>query len=160
MCAFTRRCFASCTNSIHPIDGSHVYLLMQQTCIITAIRREPLTLNKVLQRELHSLTFKPYPSAERRYYNALCADGKFRGCKRVLAAWLADCPEYSDLYHLERHVCFWCHCLQNELGDYVPLDKHHPQRDHNLYRMLSNANTKAADAELWSRHVHQAFDVV
>ena len=43
MCAYARRCFASCTNGIHPIDGSHVYLLMQQTCIITAIRREPLT---------------------------------------------------------------------------------------------------------------------
>jgi hypothetical protein len=43
MCAYARRCFASCTNSIHPIDGSHVYLLMQQPCIITAVRREPLT---------------------------------------------------------------------------------------------------------------------
>jgi hypothetical protein len=117
-------------------------------------------LNNVLRRELDSLTFKPYPRAERRYYNVLCADGKFRGCKPVLAAWLADCPEYSDLHHLERHVWSWCACPKNELGDYVPLDKHHPQRDHNLYRTRSDTNTKAVDAELWSRHVHQGFDVV
>jgi len=42
----------------------------------------------------------------------------------------------------------------NELGDYVPPDEEHPWRDHNLYRTLSDANTKAADAELLSRHVH------
>jgi hypothetical protein len=35
----------------------------------------------------------------------------------------------------------------------------HPRRDHNLYRMLSDANTKAADAELSSRHVHRRFNV-
>jgi len=41
----------------------------------------------------------------------------------------------------------------------VPPDKQHPRRDHNLYRMLSDANTKAADAELSSRHVHLGFNV-
>jgi len=65
-------------------------------------------LNKVLRRVLHPLTFKQNPSAESGYYNVLCADGNFRHCKAVLAAWLAHCPEYSDLHHLERHVCFWC----------------------------------------------------
>jgi len=77
----------------------------------------------------------------------------------VLAAWLTDCPEYSDLNHLEWHVCFWCECPKNELGDYVPSDKQHPQRDHNLYRTLSDANTKAANAKLSSRHVHRGFNV-
>ena len=38
-------------------------------------------------------------------------------------------------------------------------DKQHSQQDHNLYRMLSDANTKGADAELSSRHVHQGFNV-
>jgi len=37
--------------------------------------------------------------------------------------------------------------------------KQHPQWNHNLYGTLSNANTKAADAELSSRHVHQGFNV-
>jgi len=40
-----------------------------------------------------------------------------------------------------------------KLGDYVPPDKQHPRRDHNLYRTLTNANTNAANAELLSRYV-------
>jgi len=116
-------------------------------------------LNEVLWRVLHPLTFKQHPTAESGYFNVLCADGNFRRCKLVLAAWLADWPEYSDLHHLERHVFFWCECPMNELGDYVPPDKQHPQEDHNLYRMLSDANTKAADAKLSSHHVHRGFNV-
>jgi len=116
-------------------------------------------LNEVLRQVLQPLTLKQNPNAESGYYNVLCADGNFRRCKLVLAAWLADCPEYSDLHHLERHVCFWCECPKNELGDYVPSDKQHPRQDHNVYRTLSDANTKAADAELSSRHVHRGFNV-
>jgi len=112
-------------------------------------------LNEVLRRLLRPLTVKHNPSAESGYYNVLCADGNFGRCKLVFAAWLADSPEYSDLHHLERHVCLWCECPKNELGDYVPPDKQHPRRDHNLYRMLSDANTKGANAELSSRHVHR-----
>jgi len=89
-------------------------------------------LSEVLRRLLQPLTLKHNPSAESRYYNVLCADGNFRRSKPVLAAWLADCPEYSDLLHLERHACSWCECPKNELGDYVPPDKQHPRRDHNL----------------------------
>jgi len=103
-------------------------------------------LNEVLRRLLQPLTFKQNPSAGSGYYNVLCADSNFRRCKPVLAAWLADCPEYSDLHHLERHVCFWCESPKNEPGDYVHPDKEHPRRDHNLYRTFSDANTKAADA--------------
>jgi len=116
-------------------------------------------LNEVLRQLLQPLTFKHNPSAKSRYYNVLCADGNFRRCKPVLAAWLADCPEYSDLHHLERHVCFWCKCPKNELGDHVPPDKLHPRRDHNQYRTLRNANTNAGNAELSSCHVHRGFNV-
>jgi len=90
-------------------------------------------LNKVLRRLLQPLTFKQNPSAGSGYYNVLSADGNFRRCKPVLAAWLADCPEDSNLHHLERHVCFWCECPKNELGDYVHPDKELPRRYHNLY---------------------------
>jgi len=45
-------------------------------------------LNKVLRWLLQPLTFKQYPSARSGYYNVLCADGNFRRCKPVLAAWL------------------------------------------------------------------------
>jgi hypothetical protein len=38
-------------------------------------------------------------------------------------------------------------------------DKQHPRRDHNLYTTLSDANTKAADAELSSRYVQRGFNV-
>jgi len=116
-------------------------------------------LNEVLRQFLPPLTCKHNPSAESGYYNVLCADGNFRRCKPVLAAWLADCPEYSDLHHLERHVCFWCECPNSELGVYVPPDKQHPRQDHNLYRMLSDTNTKAANAKLSPHHVHRGFTV-
>jgi len=116
-------------------------------------------LNEVLWQLLQPFTFKHKPGAESRYYNVLCADGNFRSYKPVLAAWPADRPEYSDLHHLKRHVCLWCECPKNELGDYVPPDKQHPRWDHNLYRMLSDANTKAANAELPSRNVHRGFNV-
>jgi hypothetical protein len=116
-------------------------------------------LNELLRQLLQPLTVKHNPSTEIAYYNVLCADGNFRRCKPVLATWLPDCPAYSDLHHLEQHVCFWCECPKNELGDYVPPDKQHPWRNHNLYRTLSDANTEAADAELSSSHVHRGFKV-
>ena len=110
-------------------------------------------------RVVNSLTVKQNPSAEFGYYNILCADGNFSCCKLVISAWIADCPEYSNQYHLERHVFFWCECPNNQLGDQVPTNKRHPQLDHNLYRMLSDANTKAADARLSSCHLHREFKV-
>jgi len=115
---------------------------------------------KTVLRWVHQpLTFKQNPKAERGYYNILCADANFRYCNPVLAAWLADCPEYSDLHHPKRHVCCWCECPKNELGDYVHSDKQHPRWDHNLYGTLSNANIEAADAELSSSHIHRGFNV-
>jgi len=73
--------------------------------------------------------------------------------------WLADCPGYSDLHHLERHVCSWCEYPKNELGDYVPPEIQHPRWDHNLYRTLSDASTKAANAKLPSHHVCRRFNL-
>jgi hypothetical protein len=116
-------------------------------------------LNKVLRRLLQPLTCKHNPSAGSGYYNVLCADGNFRHCKPVLAAWLADFQEYSDLHHLERHVCFWCECPKNKVRDYVHPEKKHPRSNHNLCRTLSDANTKAADTERSSGHVHPGFKV-
>jgi len=72
-------------------------------------------LNEVLRRLLQPLTFEQNPSVGTGY-NVLCADGNLRRCKSVLPGWLADCQEYSDLHHIERHVCFWCECPKNELG--------------------------------------------
>jgi hypothetical protein len=117
-------------------------------------KTNPEVLNEVLLRVLLPLTFKQNCSSGSGYYNVLCADGNFRQWKPVLAAWLADCPEYSDLHHLERHVCFWCECPKKALGDYVPPDNQHPQQDHNLYRTLSNANTKTSYADISSRNGH------
>jgi len=119
----------------------------------------PEVLNTVLRRVIQPLTITQYSSAESRYYNILCAEGNFRCCKPVLAACLADCLEYSDQHHLHRHVCFWCECPKNEFWNYVSSDKQHPQRNHNLYRTLSDANTKAAKAKLSSRHDHRGFNV-
>jgi hypothetical protein len=49
-------------------------------------------LNEVLRQVLQPLTCIQNPNAESGYYNVLCEDGYFRHCKRVLAAWLEDCP--------------------------------------------------------------------
>jgi len=116
-------------------------------------------LNKLLWRHLQPITFKQNRSSGSGYYNVLCADGNFKHWKPVLVAWLADCPDYSDLYHPKWHVSVWYECPKNELGDYVHPDKQHPQRDHNQYRMLSDANTKAADVKFSSCHVHRGFTV-
>ena len=59
----------------------------------------------------------------RKYSNVLCAVGNFRHSKPVFAACVMDYPEYSDLHNREQHVCFWCQCPKNELGDYVLPDK-------------------------------------
>jgi len=63
-------------------------------------------LNKVLGRVLQPLNFQPNSNANSGYYNILCIHCNFRHCKPVLAVWLVDCPEYSDIHNLERHVCF------------------------------------------------------
>jgi hypothetical protein len=62
-------------------------------------------LNEVLRRILQPLNLNQHPTAKSRYYNVLCAKSNFRCCKPDLAAWIVDCPEYSDLNHLEQHVC-------------------------------------------------------
>jgi hypothetical protein len=111
-------------------------------------------LNKVLWPVRQPLTITHNPRTESGYYNVLCANGNFRQCKPVLAAWLADCPQNSTLHHLDRQVCFWCQYLKNELGEYVPSDKQHPWQDHNLYKTLCDANTKAANAEHLPLHPH------
>jgi hypothetical protein len=116
-------------------------------------------MNEVLRRVLRPLTLKQHPSTESGFYKVLCADSNFRHCKPVLSAWLAECPGYSDLHHLERHICLWCQFLKHELGDYVHSDKQHPQREHNLYTTLTNAKIKAADAELSSHHAHRGFNL-
>jgi len=71
-------------------------------------------LNEVL---LQPPYFEQNQSTESGNYKVLCADGNFSRCKPVVAARFADCPEYSDLHHPERHVCVWCECPKNELGD-------------------------------------------
>jgi len=85
-----------------PIKNS----IMPQKRLDEQRQRNREVLNEVLWRILQPLTFKQHPSAECGYYNVLCADGNFKCCKPVLAVWLADSAEYSDLHHLERHVSF------------------------------------------------------
>jgi hypothetical protein len=139
--------------ALRPIPINNGNILQQWLDEQWQIIRE--VMKEVLRIVLQPITFRQHPSAERGYYNIVCADANFRLCKPVLGGWLAHCPEYSDLHHLERHVCYLCECRKKELGDYVHPDKQHPWQDHNLHRMLRDANTKAADAKLWSGHVHR-----
>jgi hypothetical protein len=44
-------------------------------------------------------------------------------------------------------------CLTNELGDYVPPEKHHPQWHRNQNGTLSHAKQKVANAELLLPHI-------
>jgi len=116
-------------------------------------------LNEVLRLSLQPINFKHNPGAKSWYYNILCADGNFRCWKPVLAASLPDCLEYSVLDNLVQHVGFWCECQNKELADYVPPGMQHPRWDHNLYRTLNYAITKAGIAELPSCYVHQGSNL-
>jgi hypothetical protein len=60
-----------------------------------------------------------------------------------------------------RAAClFLVQVSKNELGDYVPPDKQHPQQEDNLYTTLSDAYTKVADAELSLCHVYRRFNMI
>ena len=67
--------------------------------------------NKVLRRVLQPVTFEQNSSTESGYYNHLCADGDFRRCQPVVAAWLADCPQYSNLHQRCQHPGCRCQTL-------------------------------------------------
>jgi hypothetical protein len=110
-------------------------------------------LNKVLWWVLQLLAFKQNPSTKYGYYNVLCADGNLRRSKLVLAAWRPDYPKQSDLHQLEQHVCLWCECLKNDHWENLPPHKQHRLGDRNQYRILSDANPNAANAELLSHIV-------
>jgi len=116
-------------------------------------------LNEVLRQVLQPLTFERNPRAVSWYFNTVCGDGNFRHRIVVLVEWCANFPEYSDQHHLERHVCVCCKCPKNGLGDYVAPDTQHPWRNHNLYRMVSDANTKAEEAKLSLHHVYQGLNM-
>jgi prepilin-type processing-associated H-X9-DG protein len=136
---------ANLSSKIRQVHSTHSVVMVAllpipiKNCNIPQKRLDELrqthreVLNEVLWRLLQPLTLKHISSAKSGYFNVLWADGNFRRCKLVLAAWLPDWHDYSDLHHLERHVCFWCECPNNELGDYVPPVKQHPRRDHNQY---------------------------
>ena len=114
-------------------------------------------LNEGLSWILQPPTFPHNPRTESGYNNIICADGNLRHCTPVLAAWLADCPEYSNLHAPMQHVWFWCECPKKEVGDYVPPDNQHPWWDHKVWRAFSHANPSASNAKLSSRHVHPGF---
>ena len=67
-----------------------------------------VVLNDVLRRLLHLCIFKHNSGGGSEYHNVLFANGTFRRCKWDVAAWLADCQEYSEHHHPELHVCFGC----------------------------------------------------
>jgi len=134
-----------------PIPINNRNILQKRVDVQRQTNRE--VLNEVLSPVPQLLTFKQNPNTRERVLQCSLCRWQLQAWKPVLAPWLPDCPEYGDLHHLERDVCFCCECPKNELGDYVPSDKQHPWRDHNLYRTLSDVNTKVADADLSSRHV-------
>jgi len=80
-----------------PINSSHI----RQNQFNEQRHTNREVLNDVLWRVLQPLTCKHNPGARSGYYNVHFGDGNFRRCKPVLVAWLADCPEYSDLHQLE-----------------------------------------------------------
>jgi hypothetical protein len=43
---------------------------------------------------------------------------------------------------------------------YVPADKQHAQWDNTIFKTLSDANAKAADAKHWVRQRNQSFNVI
>ncbi len=101
------------------------------------------------------------PDSPSRTFYARCADGHNRRCYATVAAWMADYPEHRDLHNVVNGTCFWCECPQNELGN-LPHRRsdRYPLRDHNLYHMLSDANTAQSKAELVRRKVNPGFNIL
>jgi hypothetical protein len=151
--------------STHTVAIVALRLIPMQSCNIPQKRLDEQrqtnreVLNKVLRRELQPCSFKHNPNTKSGYYNVPCADGNFRCWKPIIAAWFADGPKYSELHHFDRHECFLWECAMIKYGDFVPYDKQYPRWDHNLFRTITKANTRAADAELSSCHVRQGFNV-
>jgi len=160
------------SSKIHQMPSMHSILMVALLPILIKHHKIPQwkldeqretnweVLNQVLLQVLQPLTFKQNPSAQSGYYNVLSADGNSRHCKRVLAAWLADCAEYSYLHHLEQHVSLWCKCPNNKPGGNVTPDNEQTQHTQNLHRTLSDENTKSADTEHWFRHVRWGFNML
>jgi hypothetical protein len=89
----------------------------------------------------------------------LCADGNIRLCKPVLAAWVADRPEYSNMHHVKWLVNFSWKYPNNEHCSYVPADMQHHWWEHNLGRSQYIAKCNSADTELASLHVSRTFNI-
>jgi hypothetical protein len=115
-----------------PIPIKNGNILQMQMDDQQQVHRE--VLHEVLRQVFQPLTWEHNPYAKSGHYNVRSVGRNYRSCKLVLAAWLADCPEYSDLHLLEQHVWYWCKYPKNKLGGYVAPDKQHPIEDHNLLK--------------------------
>jgi len=143
----------------------HSVLLVALLLIAIKMRDIPLSRYKeqkehnlmVLQHVLHHI-LGPLMRAEHRVFFAWCADGHFRHCVASPVAWIADYPEHRDLHNIKNGICYWCECLQAEMGQ-LPI-RPYPIRDHDKYRALSVANTATANARLASFDVHQDYNVL
>ena len=89
-------------------------------------KRELLT--NVLQCVLQPFPIIQNPCTVSRYYNVLRADGNFRCWTLVLAAWLAVGTKYSDVHHLDWHICFSCECPRTNLEVMSLLQSNTPGR--------------------------------
>jgi len=67
-------------------------------------------LNQVLRQGIQPPSCQHNHSTESISYNVLCANVNFGHRKLILVAWIADCCECSDQYHIEQQVCFWYEC--------------------------------------------------
>jgi len=110
----------------------------------------------ILQHVLRHI-LGPFMRADRWVFFTWCADGHFRRCVALPAAWIADYPEHRDLHNIKNGVCYWCECPKAEMGQ-LP-GRPYPMREHGKYRAISVANTATANARLASFDVHQGSNV-
>jgi len=118
-----------------------------------------VVLNEAIQWVHQPLRFENNPSTQSGYYDVPCADGNIRCCKPVVAAWLEDCPEYSNLHRLERHVCV-CHSKMEIGPDATYKPPRHSGRPHQYFQVRPDAPRPPWSYAKWSQTLQKNYQVL
>ena len=145
------------------LPSGALYALLPIAMKVTGTNAEKTaqrTMNQSIMQEVLRHVLQPLTHPERRVFNSMCADHRFRHCVAIPAGWMADYPEHVQLANIKSGSCYWCECPAENMGDLPFRSERRATWDHNVYCALNSANTWPAMAELASRGVHLRYNVL